>query len=172
MSPTDNELLLRAALIDNYNRYAQGLDSKDWPMVRACFADEVLIDYGSISAPTGDPAIPRRADDWLRILQGVINGFDITRHTITNHRFVISGAQVACRAYLIADHVIFPNPEAPIIGAQDVVTVVGEYTNHYQQVAGDWKICKSELAVHWSSGNIALFASATERVMAQNSINR
>ena len=163
----ENSLLIRNALIDNYNNYAEGLDSKNWPLVRACFADEVLIDYGSISAPTGDPKVPRRADDWLKILQGVINGFDITRHTITNHRVKSSDAGVSCTAYLTADHVIFPNPEMPIVGPQDVVTVVGEYTNHYAQVEGVWKICKSELVVNWSHGNMALFTAATDRVIAQ-----
>jgi len=163
----ENSLLIRNALIDNYNNYAEGLDSKNWSLVRACFADEVLIDYGSISAPTGDPKVPRRADDWLKILQGVINGFDITRHTITNHRVKSSDAGVSCTAYLTADHVIFPNPEMPIVGPQDVVTVVGEYTNHYAQVEGVWKICKSELVVNWSHGNMALFTAATDRVIAQ-----
>lgn len=167
MSSTQDNLLIRHALIDNYNSYAEGLDSKNWSMVRACFADEFLIDYGSISAPTGDPAVPRRVDDWLKILQGVINGFDITRHTITNHRVSISDKEVSCRAYLMADHILFPNPEVPIVSDQDVVTVVGEYNNYYQQIDGDWKICKSELAVNWSRGNIALFGAATERVMAQ-----
>lgn len=163
----ENSLLIRSALIDNYNNYAEGLDSKNWPLVRACFNDEVLIDYGSISAPTGDPGAPRRADDWLKILQGVINGFDITRHTITNHRVSIAGTQVSCRAYLTADHVIFSDPAMPLVGPQDVVTVVGEYTNHYAAVDGVWKISKSELVVNWSHGNAALFGTATERAMAQ-----
>jgi hypothetical protein len=168
-SAMEKTVLIRNALIDNYNQYAQGLDSKDWPLVRACFADEVLIDYGAMSAPTGDPAVPRRADDWLKILQSVINGFDITRHTITNHRVSIAGAQVSCRAYLIADHVIFPDPGQPVIGAQDVVTLVGEYSNHYQQFDGNWKIFKSELALNWSSGNMELLTTARERVIAQQS---
>jgi hypothetical protein len=159
----ETELLIRNALIDNYNNYAKGLDSKDWPLVRACFDDEVFIDYGSLSAPSGDPAVPRRADEWMGYLQGVINGFDITRHTITNHRCTISASGVSCSAYLTADHVVFPNPDLPIVGDQDVVTVVGEYTNHYTQIDGDWRICRSELAVHWSSGNIELFTKATER---------
>jgi hypothetical protein len=167
MPSSENNLLIRNALIDNYNSYAEGLDSKNWSMVRACFADEVLIDYGAISAPTGDPEVPRRADDWLKNLQGVINGFDITRHAITNHRFSISAEQISCRAYLRADHVIFANPEMPIVGSEEVVTVVGEYTNHYAQLDGQWKICKSELVVNWSEGNIALFVTATERAMAQ-----
>lgn len=167
MSVSEDGLWVRQALIDNYNNYAEGLDSKNWPLVRGCFADEVYIDYGALSASTGDPAIPRRADDWLGYLRGVINGFDITRHFITNHRFAISDTGVSCRAYLSADHVIFPDPAQPIIGPQDVVTVVGEYTNYYTQSGDVWKICRSELVVHWSSGNIALFNAATERVLAQ-----
>jgi hypothetical protein len=163
MSIVERELLIRSALIDNYNNYAQGLDSKNWPMVRACFADEVVIDYGSISAATGDPALPRPTDDWMKHLRSVINGFDITRHTITNHRVSILDSEISCRAYLTADHVAFSNPEVPIVGDDEVVTVVGEYTNHYRQIEGDWKICKSALVVNWSRGNVALFAAAMER---------
>jgi hypothetical protein len=158
---------MRNALIDNYNNYAEGLDSKNWPMVRACFADEVLIDYGSISAPSGDPKVPRRADDWLQNVQSVINGFDVTRHTITNHRFKRSGSGISCTAYLVADHIIFSDPQMPVVQAQDVVTVVGEYTNQYVEMGGLWKICKSELVVNWSQGNLELFTAARERAMTR-----
>jgi hypothetical protein len=163
MSQAEDNLQIRNALIDNYNHYAEGLDSKNWPMVRACFADELFIDYGSISAATGGPDVARRTDDWMQHLRSVINGFDVTRHTITNHRVCISDDEISCRAYLTADHVVFPDPENPIVGDEDVVTVVGEYTNYYQQVEGVWKICKSALVVNWSRGNMALFASAPER---------
>ena len=136
MTTTLEELETRNAVIENYNHYAQGLDTKDWDMVRACFADEVFIDYGDISAPTGAPDVARRSDDWMGVLQGVINGFDITRHTITNHRFAIADGEVSCTAYLLADHVIFQDPALPVAGAEDVVTVVGEYTNHYRLESG------------------------------------
>jgi len=158
MSTDSESLAIRFALIDNYNRYAQGLDSKDWAMVRECFADEVYIDYGELSAPTGPADVPRRADDWMTYLQSVINRFDITRHTITNHRFDLAGEAVSCRAYLIADHVKFADPAVPWVGPEDVVTAVGEYTNHYRLEAGGWKICRSALVVNWSSGNMALFS--------------
>ena len=49
----------------------------------------------------------------------------------------------------------------------DVITVVGEYTNHYIEIDGDWKICKSELVVHWSHGNAELFVVAKERSLEQ-----
>lgn len=167
MPTTAEQLHIRNAMIDNYNAYAQGLDSKDWALVRACFADQVFIDYGSISDPTGSPDVPRHSDDWMPVLQGVINGFDITRHTITNHRPVISDSSLSCTAYLTADHVIFANPEVPIVSPEDVVTVVGEYTNWYQRNGAGLKICRSKLVVNYSGGNLALLEQAMQRAAAQ-----
>lgn len=159
---------LRNALIENYNLYAEGLDSKNWSLVRNCFADQVYIDYGGISDPTGSPDVARQSDDWLKVLQGVINGFDITRHSITNHRFQIDGDTVSCTAYLSADHVIFANPEMPIVGGEEIVTVVGEYTNQYLHDGDGWKICHSRLVVNYSTGNVVLFGQALERVAQQS----
>jgi len=161
------EQTLREALVANYNNYAEGLDSKNWPLVRSCFADEVLIDYGPLSAPSGAHDVPRKADDWLGYLQGVINGFDITRHAITNHRFVISDEVISCRAYLSADHILYPEPGNPHIGPDDNITVVGEYNNTYGEFDGVWKIIKSELVVNYNYGNLGLFERAAMRVMEQ-----
>lgn len=166
MAISAEELAIRAALVENYNNYAEGLDSKQWPLVRACFADSILIDYGPLSASSGAPDVPRRADDWMDYLQGVINGFDITRHTITNHRFTVADGVVNCRAYLSADHIIFPDAANPHIGPQDNITVVGQYSNTYDEIDGQWKIIKSELVVHYTHGNLALFESAAARVAA------
>ena len=156
MADSHDLVLIRNALIDNYNAYAQGLDSKDWALVRSCFADEIYLDYGTLNPDWGDPSLPRDADDWLEVLQGVINGFDIPRHTITNHRVVVDGDAVSCRAYLIADHVKFRDPAVPFVGPEDVVTVVGEYTNVYTRQRDSWKIQRSQLVVNWTSGNPAL----------------
>jgi hypothetical protein len=163
MSAAIERLEIRNAMIDSYNNYAEGLDSKNWALVRSCFADKVIIDYGEISDPTGSPDVARNSDDWMKHLQGVINGFDVTRHIITNHRPLITGDSISCTAYLTADHVIFANPEMPIVTPEDVVTVVGEYTNWYERGGEDWKICRSKLVVNWSSGNPALFVTAMER---------
>jgi hypothetical protein len=158
---------IRQAIIDTYSHYAQGLDSKNWAMVRNCFADKVFIDYGDISAATGSPDVARNADDWLKNLQGVINGFDITRHAITNHRLAMDDGLISCTAYLSADHVIFADPQMPVVTPEDVVTVVGEYTNHYEHDGQGWKICRSKLVVNYSSGNMALLGQAMERAAQQ-----
>ncbi len=153
----------RLGIIDTYNRYAEGLDSKNWPLVRSCFADSVYIDYGSISEPTGAPDVPREADAWLEVLQGVINGFDITRHTITNHRFSREGERIVCRAYLTADHVILANSDDTAAGPDEIATVVGEYTNTCELGDHGWKIRKSKLEMQWSRGNGELFPEAMAR---------
>ena len=168
MTNTMDATTLKNELAESYSHYAEGLDSKNWAMVRSCFADEIYIDYGDISAPTGAPEVPRRADDWMKNLQAVINGFDITRHTITNHRVTIDESSVSCRAYLIADHVMFADPEMTLVGPDDVATVVGEYNNHYKKIDGSWKIIKSELVINWSSGNMALMGLAIEKAAKLN----
>lgn len=163
-------LALRHALIDSYNQYAEGLDSKRWELVRACFADRVQLDYGPLSEAGVDEDGLWSADDWLVALQSVINGFDITRHTITNHRFDFSDDRVNCRAYLTAHHVIFPEEGVP--GEQDIWTAVGEYSNDYRRSAdGRWLICRSALVSHWNSGNLGLYEVARERAAAQASSN-
>ena len=169
MTGTEIQSIWMDNAIQSYNRYAEGLDSKNWSLVRACFADEVFIDYGAISDPTGSPDVARQADDWMKVLQGVINGFDFTRHTITNHRFEVCNELVSCTAYLTADHVIFPDPEMPVAGEQDVVTVIGEYTNSYLPGPGDLQICRSKLVVNCTRGNLALLGEAMNRAVAQGS---
>lgn len=125
---------------------------------RSCFADEVVIDYGELSAASGPADASRKTDDWMNYLKGVINKFDVTRHLITNHRVTISGDEVKCVAYLSADHVKFSDPAVAVENPESVATVVGEYTNYYEQVEGEWKVVRSALVVNWSSGNLALFA--------------
>ncbi len=153
----------RAAIIDIYNAYAEGLDSKNWPLVRQCFADQVYIDYGDTSAGSGDPDVPRRADDWIPVLQSVINGFDFTHHIITNHRFARDGECIVCRAYMTADHVILADPAFTQATAEEVATVVGEYTNTCELTEEGWKIVRSRLDMAWTKGNSELFAVAMTR---------
>ena len=156
----------REALRDSYNRYAQGIDEKDWPLVRSCFADQIALNYTALGHSAGESGGTTPADEWVGVLRGVIEGFDITQHRITNHRFEISDELVRCRAYLSADHIIFPDPESKELGPQDCVTVVGQYSNEYQLIGGSWKICRSALAHHYTTGNPGLMKVALARVAA------
>ncbi len=166
MAVSLEETGIKLAIAEAYSNYATGLDTKNWAMVRDCFCDQVLIDYGSISEPTGGPDVPRKADDWLEHLKGTLTGFDMTQHSITNHRFKFGEETGSCQAYLTADHIIFPNPEMPLAMPEDVVTVVGEYTNQYRREGADWKIFHTKLVVNFTTGNMALLGQAAERAAA------
>src|ERR1700687_1442462 len=41
-------LLDRAEISDVQLRYATGLDSRDWPLFRSCFTDEIETDFTSV----------------------------------------------------------------------------------------------------------------------------
>ena len=153
----------RCDIIDVYNAYGEGIDTKNWPLVRNCFADEIYIDYGDTGADTGGEGALRRAEDWMLALQSVINGFDITRHTLSNFRFRDTEPGIECRAYLMADHIIFSNSDNNFATENEIATVIGEYTNVFARSGADWKIVSSKLDTHYSKGNIALFAQAGER---------
>ena len=49
-------------------RYATGIDSKDWPLFRSCWADEVDLDYGELGEFTDPDAFtdlsPRCTTRW------------------------------------------------------------------------------------------------------------
>lgn len=156
----------RCEIIDVYNAYGEGIDSKNWSLVRSCFADEVHIDYGETGAATGGSGALRQADDWMLALQSVINGFDVTRHTISNHRFRETQDGIECRAYLTAEHIIFNDPAINYATADEVAIVVGQYTNVCRHSESGWKICSSKLVTEYSQGNIGLFALAGERAAA------
>ena len=157
----------RCDIIDLYNAYGEGIDTKNWPLVRNCFADEIYIDYGDTGADTGGEGALRRAEDWMLALQSVINGFDITRHTLSNFRFRDTEQGIECRAYLTAEHIIFADPTIYFATDTDVATVVGEYTNVFARFGAAWKIVSSKLRTDYSRGNLALFTEAGDRAAAQ-----
>lgn len=156
----------KLAIAETMSNYATGLDSKNWALVRDCFCDEVLIDYGEISQSTGGPDKPRQADDWVKVLQGNLQGFDITHHMIGNHRYQRRDDRVECISYLVAEHIIFEDPATLVATEGSYITVAGYYTNGYLESRSGWRIADSQLKVTWMRGDPGLFARAAERGVA------
>lgn len=166
MAVEQDNIETKLAVAEVYSNYATGLDTKNWAMVRDCFCDQVFIDYGSISAPTGAADVPRQADDWINNIQGTLNGFDMTQHNITNHRFEFGGEGVRCTAYLVAEHLMFDDPALPLSNDGQFITVSGYYTNDFVRDNGRWRIARSQLAVTWMRGDPGLFEKALLRASA------
>jgi hypothetical protein len=76
-------LIDRAEISDVRLRYATGLDSRDWPLFRSCFADEIETDFTSVFG--GEPR-KVSADRWTEAARRSLSGLAATQHMITNQR--------------------------------------------------------------------------------------
>jgi len=50
-----------------------------------------------------------------------------------------------------------------VVQPENVVTLVGEYTNYYELIDGSWKIVRSTLTSDWTAGNVDLLQEAVDR---------
>ncbi len=150
-------LLDRAEISDVQLRYATGLDSRDWPLFRSCFADEIETDFTSIFGGT-----PRKvsADKWTEAARRTLSGLAATQHMITNHVITVDGDNATCVAYVQARHYL-PNDTG-----DSTQNMFGYYTNRFVRTRDGWKIRACKLSLSWQTGNWHIFTMANERMKA------
>jgi 3-phenylpropionate/cinnamic acid dioxygenase small subunit len=150
-------LLDRAEISDVQLRYATGLDSRDWPLFRSCFADEIETDFSSVFG--GEPR-KVSADRWTEAARRSVGGLQATQHMITNHVITVTGDSATCIAYVQARHYL-PNDKG-----EDTQTMFGYYTNRFVRTPAGWKIRACKLTLSWQTGNWGIFALASARLKA------
>jgi ketosteroid isomerase-like protein len=148
-------LLDRAAISDVQLRYATGVDTRDWPLYRSCFTDDIDIDFSSAA---GLPPQRMKADDWVEFARRTINGMKATQHMITNHVITLAGDEATCVAYVQARHHL-PNDT----GGSDQV-MYGYYTNRFVRTPDGWKIRACKLTVTWNEGNMHILELARRQL--------
>jgi SnoaL-like domain len=134
--------------------YATGVDTRDWLLYRAIFADEVEIDFSSWD---GNPARRMRADDWVAGVKPLFHGLDATQHAMTNPRVSIAGERATCVMYMQAAHFL-RNHEGDA-----EFTIGGYYTDQLVRTPAGWKLCGVKLTVLWSRGNKHVMTLAAQR---------
>jgi SnoaL-like domain len=139
-------------------RFAAGMDTKDWPLYRSVFTDEIDIDYRSWRA---DSYGPMTADAWVARAQRLFPGLDASQHALSNMRFEIDGDTAVCHAYVRADHYLV-NPHGG-----SMFTIGGIYSDRLVRSPGGWLITAKCLNVLWSQGNKHIMTLAAERAAAQ-----
>ncbi|MEO1653411.1 MAG: nuclear transport factor 2 family protein [Bacteroidota bacterium] len=129
-------------------------DQQNWSEVSSCFADQVVLDYTSMS---GQPAATLSPNEIISAWKGILTGFEQTHHQAGN--FIISqeGDQAQVFCYGTATHFL---PD----GAGNVWTVVGSYDFTLAQTAqGTWQINQMKFNFKYQDGNTSLPAKARQR---------
>lgn len=145
----------RTAIVDVTTRMAWLADRRDWDALVGVFAEQVQLDYTSLTG--GKPAKLAPADivaGWRRGLDGL----DATQHLISNHLVDIDGDRAVATAQFQATHVL-ANPHG-----DPVWTLGGHYRFGLARGGDGWRIDALTMTVTWATGNqqiMTLAAPAT-----------
>ena len=125
MKAVDRET--RADVADLLVRYASGIDRRDWTLLRTCFTDDCVADYGDIGRwKSGD-----EITEWMRKTHDPLGH---SLHRISNASFAWEGEAVAVRSYVDALVLLADN----VRGAQSA----GFYDDLVVRVGAEWKIAR------------------------------
>jgi len=124
--------------------YAQGIDTKDWPLLRSIFTDEITMDFFDYS---GGPPVTLSADVWIDNVKVLMTGLDSTQHVMTNPIVDVNGDTATCRMYMKAEHFL-QNSQ----GSYDYA-IGGYYIDELIKLDGRWTIKAVTLKLFWQRGN-------------------
>ena len=93
----------RTAISELMYRYGMSIDSRDWPALRSCFADEMEIDLAG-TPYGGGKLIAMSGDQWLASIERIVSQFAVTQHMISPYHIKVDGDRAVCLAYLQARH--------------------------------------------------------------------
>jgi hypothetical protein len=136
-------------LIQTITAIFHGADERDWAAVQNALADQVWLDYTSLSG--GQPSLltgEQIVDAWASFLPG----FDKTHHQLSHFQVDLGGSSATARFSGKADH---------FIGAASW-TVEGSYDAEAIQQTGRWRVTKLVLHLVNQSGDLSLPAKAGE----------
>ena len=149
MADLDNSV----EIISLYSSVFTNADSHDWQACRACFADELNVDYSSLN---NQPASNVKADDLIAAWKGFLPKFKFTLHYLTNHSLTITGDKATATCY---GHAIHNLPNAP---GGDLWGVYGTYDIELLHTAKGWLVSKLRYNHKYQDGNPKLPELASE----------
>lgn len=127
-------------------QFGRALDTGDWPAYRACFADPVVIDFGSL---TGQPPVSADPDVWTRFAE-VFQTQLLRHHSYSNIKIEIKGSQAQALTYHTSRHRRDTGNGVPHN------TQYGWYEFDLTLVDGSWKMTRVLHHFQWVDGNQAV----------------
>jgi len=143
MDPTVRMLLDERDVTQLCYRYAAALDTRDWALLRTCFADDAVTVYEGLGRFEGYPAIQAAC-------QAALEPLDRSHHLIGNVSVQVDGDAATAQCYLQAQHVRSGTPGG------DLYLIAGRYSDRLVRTPDGWRFTHRELEFWWTDGNPAV----------------
>ncbi len=142
-----NALVEEKNVIKTVNRLFVSTDNRDWEGVKACFADEVVLDMTSVMGGEPNKLTPQQiADGWAQGLKGL----KAIHHQAGNYDVSLKADEADVFCYGIAFHYL------PNATGQNSRTFVGSYNFHLKKIGPVWKIDIFKYNLKFIDGNLEL----------------
>jgi hypothetical protein len=138
-------------IIKTVSAVFNGADEHNWQKVHNAMADEVLLDYASLS---GSPAATLTSKQIVEAWKGFLPGFDKTHHQLSNFAVTQNGNTLTVHFTGKADHFI----------DKDIWTVEATYDADLSKTNDKWRVTMLKLNLTNQSGNTNLPALAAQRL--------
>jgi 3-phenylpropionate/cinnamic acid dioxygenase small subunit len=127
MKPETIRPEVRRDVSDLLVRYATGIDTRDWHLLRSCFTNDCEADYGAVGQW-------QSGDEITAWMQATHEPLGHTLHRITNVALAADGERVKARSYV----------DALILGPGDVggARAAGFYEDVIVETGEGWKIAR------------------------------
>src|SRR3954468_9185086 len=117
----------KVQIIEVILRYATGIDSKNWPLFRSCWADEIDADYGELGTFTDPDALT----DLFEQIHGPMGP---TYHRLSNFAIDVDGDTASARTYVHAVLMVTADDNSPWVDA------IGHYDDELLRGPHGWRI--------------------------------
>lgn len=147
MDDSIGQLVEKDRIIDTINQLFIATDERDWPAVRGCLADSVLLDMSSLAG--GGPSrltAEQVAAGWEEGLRPI----ESVHHQAGNYRVDVQGEQASAFCYGVATH--FRRNRS----GRNTRVFVGSYNFHLVRVEERWLIDSFRFNLKFLEGNIEL----------------
>jgi uncharacterized protein len=148
----------KESIIQTASAIFNGADERNWTKVQQAMAENVLLDYSSLS---GSPAATLSSKQIVDTWKGFLPGFDRTHHQLSNFKVEENNATATVTFHGKADHFI----------GSEVWTVEGSYDAELAERNGKWLVTLLRFNLAKQSGDTNLPAQAIQRVKSEKSIS-
>jgi hypothetical protein len=120
-----------------YQRYAYGIDTRDFTLVRSVFHPDCTVS-GTLEEGALEP--------YLEGIEGALPQWDATMHFMGNQYVEIDGDRGHVETWVVAYHM--EAPDSPL----DHLVLGLRYRDDVVRVDGDWKIIRRNTVKQWHTG--------------------